>query len=244
MKKPVIYAHRGASAYAPENTMAAFKKALEMGAQGIELDIHLTGDGHVVVAHDEALGRTCNGSGVIEETELKKLMDLDFGYWFSEEFEGEKIPLLTDVIDLVRGKGIILNIEIKASRKYYNPGLGQKTARIVRDYGIQDFVIVSSFNHYSLLDIRKESPEIVTAPLYVGLFADIWDYCKKIGAAAVHPCFTDVVPEMIVGCKKNGLTVNVWTVDKEDDIKEAASMGVDGIITNVPDKALKAVGFS
>lgn len=242
--KPMVYAHRGASKYAPENTMAAFEKAVEMGAQGIELDTHLTSDGHLVVTHDDILGRTCSGSGMVKDKSLSQLRQLDFGSWFGPGYEGEKIPLLQDVIELLQNRNMVLNIEIKATPGQYNAGIEKKVVELVRSCNFADRVIISSFNHYMLLSIKDLDRGIRTAPLYGGLLANVWKYAKELGAEAVHPNFNGIVADTFDGCGKKGILVNVWTVDREEDITRIAAMGADGIITNVPDVALRAIGLN
>ena len=133
-KKPIIFAHRGASKVAPENTISAFSKAIEMGAGGIELDTHLTSDGYLVVTHDDILGRTCNGTGLVMEHDLKYLKGLDFGGWFSEEFEGERIPLLSDVFELLNERDMVLNIEIKATPGQYIKGIEDEVAKMIKSF--------------------------------------------------------------------------------------------------------------
>ena len=241
MKNKIVYAHRGASRYAPENTLAAFRKTYEMGAHGIELDTHLTNDGFLVVTHDDLLGRTCNGKGMVKDHSLKELRELDFGGWFSKDFAGERIPLLSEVIELILDKKMILNVEIKATPERYIQGIDKKVADLIREYDASESIIISSFNHYILLKVKEALPEIVTAPLYSGLFADVWKYAGSIGAGAIHPHFSDITPEVVRGCKENNILINVWTIDEEADIKRAAELGVDGIISNVPDVALKVL---
>lgn len=238
MKKPIVIAHRGASKAAPENTMSAFKKAVEMNAGGIELDVHLTRDGYLVVTHDDHLGRTCNGQGLVKEFDLDYLMSLDFGVWFSTDFKGEKIPLLSEVFELLSGKNMLLNIEIKATPGKYNEGIEHAVAEMIKAYDFTRNTIVSSFNHYSLIRMKKELPGVITAPLYAGLFAGMDEYARKIGAGAIHPNSNGVIADVADSCKKSGILVNVWTVDNEDDMRRFASLGVDGLITNVPDVAL------
>lgn len=225
MKKPVIFAHRGASKAAPENTMAAFKKAIEMNAGGIELDTHLTGDGHLVVIHDDHLGRTCNGYGYIKDLNLKYLRGLDFGGWFSKEFAGERIPLLSEVLELIKGKPVILNIEIKASPGRYADGIERKVAEMIKAYDMIENTVVSSFNHYSLLKMKAFNREIMTAPLYCGVFADVGEYAAKIGACAVHPNGSDVTPEVVKSCRQHHTRIHVWTVDNENDMVRLTSLG-------------------
>lgn len=238
-KKPIIFAHRGASKAAPENTMSAFKKAVELGADGIELDTHLTGDGYLVVTHDDTLGRTCNGTGLVMEHDLKYLRGLDFGGWFSKEFEGEKIPLLSDVFELLSGKDIILNIEIKATPGCFIEGIEDEVAKMIKSYNFTEKTIVSSFNHYVLKNLKRKNPEITVAPLYGGgVFAYIGEYAKLIGAGAIHPYFRSLTPEVIENCREHNIKINSWTIDDDKDIMHAVQMGIDGIITNVPDKVL------
>jgi glycerophosphoryl diester phosphodiesterase len=165
MKKPVIIAHRGASAYAPENTMAAFKKALEMKAGGIEIDVHLTKDGYPVVVHDEKLGRTSNGTGLIKDKTLEELKELDFGSWFSEEFKNQSIPTLDEVMELISTENILFNIELKSGAVLYHD-IERIVVDMVKEYEMEERVIISSFNHYSLLEVKKIAPEIKIGFLY------------------------------------------------------------------------------
>jgi glycerophosphoryl diester phosphodiesterase len=235
----LIYAHRGASKLAPENTIASFKKAAELGADGIELDVQLTADRHIVVVHDEQLGRTCNGSGNVMDLRLEYLRGLDFGGWFSEGSAGEKIPLLEEVMDLAKKTGMILNIEIKAVPGKYSTDIEDVLAYAIKDSGMEDRIIVSSFNHYSLVKIRKIYQKIKIAPLYVGIFTDISGYALRLGADLIHPVYDSVTNDVVSSCRNDGIGVNVWTVDKDDDIRKMAEMGVCGIISNRPDAALK-----
>ncbi len=240
MKQPVIYAHRGASAYAPENTMASFRKALNMGAGGIELDVHLSADGHLVVIHDETVDRVSNGKGLVRDKTLKELKSLDFGSWYSGDFANEKMPELFEVFQLLSSGNALLNIEIKNGPIFY-PGIEAKVAEALKKYGMVKRTIVSSFNHYSLVEIRKINPEIKTAILYMAGLYEPWVYSKHVGAAAIHPLFYNIVPEIMKGCIENKIIVNPFTVDKPEHIKSMVLAGVDGIITNVPDVALKIV---
>lgn len=241
MKLPVIIAHRGASAAAPENTMASFRKALEMGAGGIELDVQLSSDGIPVVIHDERVDRTSNGTGWVKDKTLEELRTLDFGGWSAPEFKGEKIPVLEEVLELLYNRKGLLNIEIKNGPVFY-PGIEKRVTKLVRKYEMLDRVIISSFNHYSLVELKKIDPEVKTAPLYMEGLYEPWAYAKKLGASAIHPLFYSIVPEIVNGCKENGIAVNPFTVDQPEHIRKIAATGVDGIITNVPEVALKIIG--
>ena len=240
MKQPVVFAHRGASAYAPENTMASFRKALEMGAGGIELDVQASSDGHLVVIHDEAVDRVSNGKGMIRDKTLMELKSLDFGSWHSQNYKNERIPELFEVLELLASGNVILNIEIKNGPVFY-PGIEQKVADAVKSYGMVNRTIISSFNHYSLVKIRKADPEMRTAILYVAGLYEPWVYAKHVGAEAINPLFYNIVPEVMKGCIENGIKVNPFTVDGPEHIKSMALAGVDGIITNVPDVAIKTI---
>lgn len=238
IKKPVIIAHRGASRHAPENTMAAFRKALELGAGGIETDVHLSADGHLMVTHDEKVDRTSNGKGLIRDKSFGELKSLDFGSWFSPEFKDERIPELDELLQMLGGWDGLLNVEIKNGPVFY-PGIEQAVASAIRKHKFINRTIISSFNHYSLVEIRKIDPEIKTAPLYMAGLYEPWKYARSIGATAIHPLFYNIVPEVIKGCKLNGIMVNPFTVDQPEQIKAMVEAGVDGIITNVPDVAIK-----
>jgi glycerophosphoryl diester phosphodiesterase len=240
MDRSLVIAHRGASKAAPENTMSAFKKAVRCGAEGIELDVQLTKDGHIVVIHDEKLGRTSNGEGWVKDKTLKELKTLDFGSWFSPEFIDEPIPTLTEVMEFLQNWKGVLNIEIKSGLVIY-PDIEEKVIQEINKFPNKDRIIISSFNHYSLVKIKKLDADIKTGILYsAGLF-EPWVYAKRIGAYAIHPLFFNMVPEVVDGCLKNGVAINTYTVDDPNIIQRISSMGVTGIITNVPDIALKTL---
>jgi glycerophosphoryl diester phosphodiesterase len=236
----VIIAHRGASRQAPENTMPAFIKAIELGAGGIELDVHLSSDGRLVVIHDEQVDRTSNGTGFVRDMSFSELKELDFGSWFSTKYKDERIPELEEVLKLIEKWDGLLNIEIKNGPVFY-PGIERAVADAIEKHKLAGRTIVSSFNHYSLVEIRKINPSIKTAPLYeAGLF-EPWEYARRLGATAIHPLFYNIIPEVMNGCKQNNIKVNPFTVDHPEHIRAIAAAGVDGIITNVPDTALKVL---
>lgn len=237
----LVYAHRGASGYAPENTMSAFIKGIEMGAGGIELDVHLTKDGELVVVHDETVNRTSNGKGCVRDMSLAELRRLDFGSHFSPEFEGERIPTLEEVLDFSAAKKIIVNIEIKATPGMYHPGIEKKVSELVKAFNLEDKVIVSSFNHPCLVRYRGISPEAAIGLLYSGILAETGKYAAMVGAKAVHPNFHSIDTEVIKQCRQHGIMINTWTVNEEKDMERLAKAGIDGIITNYPDIASKVV---
>ena len=237
MKQPVIYAHRGASTQSPENTMAAFRKAIELGSGGLELDVHMTKDGEIVVIHDEVIDRTSNGTGKVKDLTFSELLRYDFGYWFSQEFSEEKIPTLEQVMTLLSDWDGVLNIEIKAN----DTGIESSVIALIDKYRMRKRVIISAFNHYILVNVKRIDDAIETGALIMETLYRPWEYAKRIGAGTIHPFYRAINQEIIGECLANGIDVNVFTVDRSEDIKMLAGAKVSGIITNVPDVALKSL---
>ena len=236
--KTTIHAHRGASALYPENTLEAFSKAIEQGADCIELDVHLTKDGQIVVAHDAVLERVSNGSGYINDHTLEELKSFNFSKLFPA---GPvcRIPQLSEVFSLVKPSALTLNIELKTTERLY-PALPEKLIALANEYGMGGRVIYSSFNHYSLQHIKKLDPSAKIGLLYELAMVDPWVYANYVGAYAIHPHYYVVaaLPETVGCCHENGVLVNVWTVDDPQAIKLMLKSEVDGIITNRPDLAV------
>ncbi len=236
----LVYAHRGASGYAPENTMAAFRKAVELGSHGIECDVQVTRDGKLIVCHDETLDRTTNGKGFIKDCDYEYIKGLDAGGWFGEKFKSERVPLLSELLRLVKDNGLILNIELKSGIVQY-PGIEEKVIAETASFGLLDKVIISSFNHYSIKRCKEIDPSVCTGILYMeGLF-EPWNYMKTVGCDCAHPFHMALVPEIAEGLKAEGYRINVFTVNDPRAAVKAEAMGVDGIITNYPDKILEAL---
>lgn len=233
----LIIAHRGASGYAPENTMAAFEKALEMGAEGIELDVHLTADGEIVVIHDHTIDRTSDGKGMVGALTLEEIRKYDFGAWFDPKFKGQRIPTLGEVFELLEDWDGLLNIEVKSGPILY-PGIEEKLVDMVKSWNFRGRIIFSSFNHYSLRDIKALDPSMEIGLLYMAGLVEPWKYAKDLNAQALHPLYYNVVPELVAGCKENGIKLNPFTIDEEKEMEMIMRAGVDGIITDYPDRAL------
>jgi len=233
--KTRIYAHRGAAAYAPENTMPSFEMACEMGTDAFELDVHLTKDGKVVVIHDDTVDRTSNGSGAVSSMTYAELLEMDFSYG-KEGFEKVRIPLLNEVFEFAHKNNIFVNVELKENLYQDAFPIIEKVLKIEKEYGMSENVIYSSFNHYLLRDLKKVSKNISTGLLYVGGLVDIWEYAKKLEAQAVHPHYSCLsYKNLVTECHSQQIAVNPWTVDSESDILEMLQSGVDGIISNKPD---------
>ncbi|NFV12756.1 glycerophosphodiester phosphodiesterase [Clostridium sporogenes] len=236
MKHTKILAHRGASAYAPENTMVAFKKAIDMNADGIELDVHLSKDGRIVIIHDEKVDRTTNGKGEVKDFTLDELKKLDAGFWFSDEYEGERIPTLEELLKLINNTNIYLNIEIKAGYRIY-PNIEEKVIDMIEKYKILDRVIISSFDHYSLVRVKEINLNIKTGMLYEAALYEPWDYARSIKVEALHPNYITLTKEFIDKANINNLEINPYTVNDENDMERLIKSKVTSVITNYPDKA-------
>jgi len=234
----LIQAHRGASDNHPENTLEAFSAAIKQGADGIELDVHLSKDGEIIVAHDAQLERISNGKGYINDHTLEELKSLDIG-WFSLDGDTYRIPTLSEVFSLVKPSGLFVNVELKTTERQY-PDLPAKLLALAGEYAMGERVIYSSFNHYSLRQIKALDPKARVGLLYELGMVDPWVYAKYVGADAIHPHYFVIaaLPETVERCHEHGIEVNVWTVDESNAIKLMLKCAVDGIITNKPDIAV------
>lgn len=236
MKHVKIFAHRGASGYAPENTLAAFRLAEKQGADGIELDVQLTKDGEVVAIHDEKIDRTGTGTGFVRDYTLKELKELSFDNHM-EAYKGEKIPTLEEVLELVKPGNMEVNIELKTGIFWY-PEIEKKTMEIVKKAGMEDRVIYSSFNHYSVQEVRRLDPEAETAYLYGDVILDVEQYAARTGVQGLHPAVYHLyMSDFLKRYQESGLKVRVWTVNREEDMKYFIEAGLEAVITNYPDTA-------
>ncbi len=232
----INYAHRGASGYYPENTILAFEKAIEMGATGIETDIQMTKDGVLVLIHDEKVDRTTDGVGLVKDYTYEELCTLNAGTSFSSIYKGLKIPTLQELIEFSKDKNILLDLELKNNEVQY-PNIEEKLVEMIQFYNIEDIVVVSSFNHYSLVKIKKLSKRIKIGLLYMAGLYHPEEYAKALNAEALHPYFPDVNDSKIIkDIKKSKILINPFTINDEAIMKEFINYGVDGIITNYPDK--------
>lgn len=233
MARTLTIAHRGASSLAPENTLAAFRKSLELGSDGFELDVQFSKDGKLVVIHDEKVDRTTNGKGLVKDFTLAELKELNAGSWFGPEFAGEKIPALDEVLGEFQGSDIQINIEIKSGIILY-PGIEKAVVSQVRERKRENSVIISSFNHYSLVACRQLNPEIPVGILYMAGLYEPWNYARNLGCYSIHPLFYGLHPEIIRGCQENGLAIYAWTVNEPFYMSALARGGVNAIITDRP----------
>ena len=185
MKQVKIYAHRGASAYAPENTLPAFQAAMEQGADGIELDVHLSRDGELVVIHDEELDRTTNGTGLVKDHTLAELKKLCADNGMSG-YGDVRIPTLQEVLELVKPSGMLVNIELKTGILWYE-GIEKKTLDLVEKLGMKNRTVYSSFNHYSIAEVQRLAPKAETAYLFGDIPCDVEKYAAAHNVKGLHP---------------------------------------------------------
>lgn len=236
--KPEIWAHRGASGYAPENTIAAFRLANEMKADGIELDVQFTADKQVVVVHDSNVKRVTGMDAQVCEYSLETLKRFDFSNNLIA-YAGERIPTLEEVLKFVATSKMKMNIELKTD--YENPcGLEEKVIELVDKYKMNDRVIYSSFNHDSLIKMHQINANIKYGILYEGKLYKPFDYAKSVFSSFVHPNYKALSsPGYVEAAHKAGLAVNVWTVNDDKDMQRMIDLDVDSIMTNYPDVALE-----
>ena len=221
-EKTKVWAHRGASGYAPENTLDAFRKAVEMGADGIELDVQMTKDGELVVIHDETIDRVSNFNKT------------------HQEYTKEEIPTLEQVYLLIKPTNLTINVEIKTGIVFY-PGIEERVLELTERLGMKERVIYSSFNHYTIRKIKELDPQAKTGMLYEDGIIDAVDYaCDVVKADALHPAGYNVFyPGFLERCRERKRLLHVWTINEEKHMRMLCEAGVDALITNYPDIAKK-----
>lgn len=230
---PLIIGHRGASTSAPENTLAAFRQALEFGADGFELDAKLSADGEVVVIHDQTVDRTTDGTGAVRKLTLAQIKELDAGSKFDQKFKGEKVPTLEEVFQVLGGK-MLIDVELT---NYASPSdaLPEKVARLVRKYQLEESIIFTSFHAKTIRRIRKLLPEVPAGILAwsgaLGLLQRSW-VGRSWAPEMVVPFHTDVNGDFIRRQHQMNRKVIVWTINEPARAREMIGLGVDGIITD------------
>lgn len=233
-----VWAHRGASKFAPENTLPAFELAIRQGADGIELDVQRTYDGHLVVTHDETCHRVTGQPGWIHQMTLAELRHYNFAAT-NGQYPFTRLPTLAEVLDLIKPTRLQLNIEIKNGLIPY-AGLETEAISLVESFKMAEQVIFSSFNHFSMRQIRQLRPDIRCGLLYECGLIDPWLYAQRVGATAIHPSFPNLqIPDLVSNCHQTGIAINAWTLDDPELLRKAMTLGIDAVITNLPDLALQ-----
>jgi len=248
---PQLHAHRGGAGLAPENTLAAFRKAIELDVDAIEMDLHVTRDGQVVVMHDETLDRTTNGRGRVQDLTLEEVKRYDAGTKYSPAFRGERIPTLREVISLVKSSGntqVRLNLELKfhPDRPGMPADFEERALAVLRETGFVGRVGILSFYHPSLAKIKRLEPGIKTGVLVGGRQAptDPVALVRQYQADCYLPNFRLLTPETVATVHQAGISIITWTVNDEADMRRVIGLGMgrfpgDGIATDYPDRLVK-----
>lgn len=231
-QRPLIIAHRGAAGESPENTLGAFRLGLEQGCEAIELDVHLSKDGELIVCHDSTLNRTTDMTGSICEMTVAELKKADAGRWFHEKYEGERLPLLEEVFELVPPH-IMINVEIKGS---YDRKLEPALAKLLRKANRLSSVVVSSFDFKSLVSLKLLEPEVQIGLLYDVNMVRHASLASTLGVPvfSLHPNFDRLDAEDVRDAVQQGLQVYPYTINDEERMRRAIQFGVSGIITDYP----------
>ncbi|MBH0098456.1 hypothetical protein I6E68_04785 [Salinibacterium sp. NSLL150] len=231
-----IIAHRGASSYAPENTLAAFELAAEMGATKIELDVDVTSDGHLVVLHDPRVDRTSDGMGWARDFTLAELRVLNFDRGFEGQFARAvtRIPTLSEVLSFAAERGVWVNIETKDFTNSWG-AVNDLVAAEVRAHDGVDSTLISSINHRAIAGFARSYPEFTTAIAFVETFADLPGYARRCGANVLHPHFSLINERFVAEAREHGLGINAWTVDDDAAADRILEFDIDGLMSNRPD---------
>ena len=234
-KLPIVSGHRGASGLAPENTLAAVRKAMDLGATMTEIDVHLTRDGRVVLMHDDSLHRTTDGNGLVVEKTLVEIKTLDAGSWFDKAYAPEPVPTLDEVMDLVRDK-MKLNIEIKISG--LEPDIAERTIAVIRDNEFSDQCMITSFDRSTVEKVNVLAPDIRTGWIFSKVpgpevFGGTWE--------VLSVNHKSVTPEFMENARAANKQVYVWTVNEPGTMKSMITLGVDAILTDYPDRLIEVL---
>ena len=222
----ILTGHRGAAKLEPENTLLSIQKAIDIGVDQIEIDVHLTSDQHLVVIHDTTVDRTTDGQGVIADFTLAEVKQLDAG-------KGERIPTLQEVLDLVRGK-VILQIELKG------PNTAAPVIQTVKQNGMESEVLLTSFVHERLHEARQLNPNLRLGALWANPPPDACEQAIDMGAEAIHIQHLNIDPELVQKAHANGLKIRAWNPDTVEEIQRVINLGVDAIGSNRPDLLIAA----
>lgn len=230
-----VYAHRGCSGTYPENTIAAFKAAALLPIHGIEFDVHMTKDGELVVIHDESIDRTSNGNGFVKDMTLKELQTYDFGSWFSPYFKNETIPTLREVLHVFTDTHHHINIELKSDIFPY-VGMEHKVLQMLKEFRLENRVVISSFNHEMVKSVKQLETSIETAILFMEVMIQPHKYAELVGADALHAFFPTALRTMGKEVIASGKQLRVFTVNEEHYAEMLRVTGVHAIFTDYPEK--------
>jgi glycerophosphoryl diester phosphodiesterase len=229
----LLIAHRGASGHAPENTLAAFKKAVTLGATFIETDLQLTRDARLVAIHDETVNRTTNGKGAVHDMTLADLRRLDAGSWFGSEYAGERVPTLEEILGFAKKCDVVFYLEMKPGGSW---GGEHALISALRESGEIARTVVISFDASILSTVRKIEPTLMTALLYDGQLEKPLDQALEVGARQLAIRGDLVSPWLLTAARKKDLQVVCWTINHSAHMRLLMAAGVDGIMSDYPDR--------
>ncbi|RSK29377.1 glycerophosphodiester phosphodiesterase [Bacillus sp. HMF5848] len=234
----IVFGHRGAAGTYPENTLLSFQAAFDEGAKGIELDVQLASDGTVVVIHDEKIDRTTTGKGYVKDFTYHQLRKFDASFKFHDQYGFVPIPSLQEVLEWVKPLDLLINIELKNGIIEY-PTLEEKVLELINEFQIENRVIISSFNHYSLKKCKIISKNVETAILYMEGLYEPWSYATTVEANALHPYIPAATAEITRKAQLNGFSVRPFTVNDESIMKRLFNEQVAGFFTDYPRRAME-----
>lgn len=224
-------AHRGLSASYPENTLIAFQEAAKLDCWGVEFDVHLTKDNQLVVIHDESIKRTSNGTGFVKDLTLAELKTYDFGSWFDSKFANQQIPTLAEVLEIFKDTQHHINIEIKSDIFEY-PGIEMLVANEIEAFQLKNRVIVSSFNHETIMRFQQMMPNVNCALLFASLIINLEEYVRQFNCNAIHIPYYYGMRSIIQRVIKQGMTVRAYTVNNDKIAQQMQQLGVDAIFSD------------
>lgn len=233
--------HRGAKGHAPENTLASFNLAVQMGVQAVETDVHFSRDGEIVLIHDHTVDRTTDGHGFVKELTVAQLKELDAGAWYGGQFAGERILTLAEFLAWAHGQNVGVALEVKNGPIYY-PGIAEKTLRLVREYEMLDKAILISFDHFVVREAKMIEPRVATGILYAGRLVDPVAAARAAGADSLNPAWAFVTPDLVQQAHDAGLAVSPWCPNDLESLRYLDALGVDSIGTDYPDLLAQLAG--
>lgn len=233
--KALLFGHRGARGLAPENTIPGIQTALQFGINFVEIDVQCSRDNKLVVMHDSEVDRTTNGHGFVHELDSGYIRSLDAGIKFNDSFKNTPVPFLEDIFDFIKDKEIRVNVEIKNAPFRFDK-ITELVAGAIAAYDYYNKIIVSSFDHVILQQVRELDPKIHTAVLYAERLVHFEQYVKELGVSAVHPHYHWVTQELVNSMHKINIAVNTWVINDPQVYRYYSRMGVDSIGTDFPDR--------
>jgi glycerophosphoryl diester phosphodiesterase len=245
LKAPLVIAHRGDSAHRPENTLAAFASALEVGVTLVELDVQLTADGAIVVIHDPTLERTTTGRGDVRKLKLAEVRAVSAGYpdKFGDAFAGERVPTLAEVLSLLRDRArVMIEVKKESVTDDAEGGIEASTLAEVRRLGMAERVAIISFDHRALLRLRDQAPEITRGHLFGRTTPDeVLQASREAGCDVVMPHKSQLSDQLVERVRQAGLKLATWVVDEPEELRQLARFGLYGVGTNRPGVLLDAI---